>query len=73
VALFLALLLAPLALLFVLLEGAARPAVPLALAVAPAIAVATLVLAASVLAASAVPAAPVSAPLSSFAHRLSFR
>jgi len=67
VALFLALLLATLALLFVLLEGAARPAVPIALAAATA----AVSIPAS-LAASVVPAS-IAAPVSSLAHRRSFR
>jgi hypothetical protein len=72
--------LARLALLLVFLEGAARPAVPLAIApaaavpaaaafVVPAAALATL----PVAAAAAIPAPFVPAPLSSLAHNRSFR
>jgi hypothetical protein len=79
VALRLPLRLACLALLLVFLEGAARPAVPFAIAPAAAVPAAALpvVLATAALpalpVAAAIPAPSVPAPLSSIAHGYSFR
>ena len=73
--LFPALLLAALALLLVFLEGAAGPAVPLAIAASAAVLASVLasVLATTAALTAAVPAPSVATPLSSLAHDRSFR